>query len=67
MLAGIGSVFVFLIVLVVATRVMSWALLRFADADQPSLDELPDGPTPAHLAVISAVVNRYRKANRKEK
>ena len=67
MLAGIGSVFVFLVMLVVATRLMSWALMRFAGdfgatkagdhAERPNLE----GAATADIAVITAAVNRYRK------
>lgn len=55
MLAGIGSVFVFLIMLVLATRTMSWALMRFARAGE---DDLPQ----AHVAAISAAVSAYRRS-----
>jgi len=75
MLAGIGSVFVFLVLLVVATRIMSWALIRFTNAaahvDVPDVSEpvVPAGqhPPSAHLAAIASAVNRYRKDHRTEK
>ena len=58
MLAGIGSVFVFLVLLMVATRLLSWALMHFVPSPPRSAaDTTPD----AHLAVIAAAVNRYRK------
>lgn len=55
MLAGIGSVFVFLVMLVLATRLLSWVLMRFAPA---KVDELP----PDHVAAISAAVSAYRRS-----
>jgi len=60
MLAGIGSVFVFLVLLIIATRTMSFALTRFAKADVASLDESSASPPHAHIAAITAAVNRYR-------
>ena len=54
MLAGIGSVFVFLVVLVIATRAMSW-LLTWRQAS-------PSGEVPeTHIAAISAAVDQYRR------
>ena len=58
MLAGIGSVFVFLIMLVLATRAMSWALMRTAPAEV-------DEPPKEHVAAISAAVSAYRRARGK--
>ena len=60
MLAGIGSVFVFLVMLVLATRIMSWVLMRFAPAE---VDELPQ----EHVAAISAAVSAYRRNKGAEK
>ena len=54
MLAGIGSVFVFLILLVLSTRLMSWALMRLAPA---RVDELPK----EKVAAIGAAVSAYRR------
>lgn len=55
MLAGIGSVFVFLVMLVFFTRLMSWALIRFVPA---KVDELPQ----EHVAAITAAVSAYRRS-----
>lgn len=54
MLAGIGSVFVFLVVLVIATRAMSWALNWHRGTP-------PDTVSEAHIAAISAAVDQYRR------
>ncbi len=60
MLAGIGSVFVFLVLLVVATRAMSWAIRRFVNEKPASLGEASDSLPRTHVAAITAAVNRYR-------
>ncbi len=60
MLAGIGSVFVFLVLLVVATRAMSWAIVRFVNDESASLDGASDSVSGMHVAAITAAVNRYR-------
>ena len=55
MLAGMGTVFVFLTVLVIAMTMMSRLALRFQsvpDADGPSDDE---------VAAIAAAINRHRQ------
>ena len=67
MLFGMGTVFVFLAVLVVVTTLMSTIVQRFfPDAPEPSLATTPR-PAPAKasndeqlLAVISAAVHKYR-------
>ena len=55
MLAGMGTVFVFLTVLVIAMTMMSRLILRFQyvpDGDVPSDDE---------VAAIAAAINRHRQ------
>ncbi len=69
MLAGIGSVFVFLVMLVFATRVMSWGAVRFSPTPAPvpateateNADDIPEG----HLAAVAAAVAQFRKDHRK--
>ena len=52
MLAGMGTVFVFLTILVIAMTLMASVLRRFENA--------ADGPTAAEVAAISAAIQRHR-------
>lgn len=71
MLYGMGSVVMFLALLVVATTAMSAAIGRFFAETQPqplSRPAPPAGPVPADadaetVAVISAAIHRYRSRN----
>lgn len=67
MLYGMGTVFVFLAVLVVVTTAMSAIVQRFfPDAPEPALTNTPRPAAPAAsnddqlLAVITAAVHKYR-------
>ena len=55
MLAGMGTVFVFLTVLVFAMTIMSRLILRF--------QSVPDavGPSDDEVAAIAAAINRHRQ------
>ena len=64
MMYGMGAVFVFLILLIVMTHLMSWTILRFfpdlptnLGPKQPILGQKGE-QTP--IAVITAVIHRYR-------
>ncbi len=64
MLVGMGTVFVFLSVLVAATSLMSAIVMRRMP---PSDDAGPkagqdDGPTPEEIAAISAAVRLHRSS-----
>lgn len=56
MLVGMGTVFVFLTVLVGATTLMSTLVMRY----QPSTVEATDEPRPEEIAAISAAITAYR-------
>ena len=55
MLAGMGTVFVFLTVLVFAMTIMSRLTLRFQSASDAS------GPTDEEVAAITAAISRHRQ------
>ena len=55
MLAGMGIVFVFLTVLVIATSLMSRLVLRLQPPDEGS------GPTGEEVAAISAAIAQHRR------
>lgn len=61
LLAGMGTVFGFLVLLVIATRVMSWLVLR--TLPRSALGDGPSqfGPTTEELAAAAAAVHRYRR------
>jgi len=61
MLVGMGTVFVFLTLLVLATALMSHLVQRFAPAPAPRGDTADGGPMPEEVAAISAAVTRYRE------
>ncbi len=61
---GMGTVFVFLTLLVLVTASMSWLLQRFAPEPHPTKDapELVSGaPSPHMLAVITAAIHQHRR------
>jgi len=65
MLFGMGTVFVFLTVLVIATLIMSTLVQRFfPDAPEPQLANVPTAPAgvtdPKLLAIIKAAVDQHR-------
>ncbi len=69
-LFGMGTVFVFLTVLVVATMAMSAIINRYAPdpvsastsrTSGPSAGSDNDAPDPAVMAAIAAAVHRYRQ------
>ena len=62
MLVGMGTVFVFLTVLVGATTLMSTLVLKRVPADLTG-----DGPTDEELAAISAAISRHRARHRPNK
>ena len=67
MIYGMGTVIVFLILLIGAMRALAW----FVRVTTPDPVGLPDsgggarssGPTPAQVAAITAAVNRYRSGD----
>lgn len=67
MVYGMGTVVVFLTLLVFATRTMSLIVLRFfpepAVVQEPAPDPVPAsaGPSPAQLAAITAAVHHHRQ------
>ncbi len=60
MLAGMGTVFVFLTVLVFATSAMSALVRRFAPVAAPDAD----GVTEDEVAAITAAITRHRRQRR---
>ncbi|MEZ5491566.1 MAG: OadG family protein [Gammaproteobacteria bacterium] len=70
-LYGMGTVFTFLVLLIFATRAMSWLALRLATSEQasPSVStssapERTSGARGEILAVITAAVHQHRKAKK---
>jgi oxaloacetate decarboxylase gamma subunit len=66
MLVGMGTVFVFLSLLVFAVRIMSGVLGRLAPAPAPALQQSsasdPSGGVPAaHVAAIVGVLEKHAK------
>ena len=57
MLAGMGTVFVFLTLLVFATTAMSALVRRFEPAKAPPTD----GPTEEEVAAITAAITLHRR------
>ena len=75
MLFGMGTVFIFLALLVVATTVMSAALSRLPQGQQPTVKRnMPVGAAKSVsdqslddetlLAIISASIHKYRSRNK---
>ncbi len=64
MLAGMGTVFVFLTLLVFATRFMSWAVARYMPEELPTtgpVAAVASRPTPEEIAAISAAIALHNK------
>lgn len=63
MLYGMGTVFMFLSLLIAATHVMSWAVQRFFPETQEILKPVQAGPQQQNktpVAVITAALHHYR-------
>lgn len=63
---GMGTVFVFLTLLIIATRFMSYLVNRFSiessDSNRsPVLNSRPSEPSPHTIAIISAAIQEHRK------
>jgi len=69
MVVGMGFVFIFLAVLVVATTFMSKMVLKYAPAPEPKKPAAPAAPQASDdaqlLAVLSAAVAKYRSDHKK--
>jgi len=64
MLMGMGIVFGFLLILVVALTLMSKACLAFGEVESlPEKSQLKKPNNTALIAVISAAVTRYRSSH----
>ena len=57
MLVGMGTVFVFLTLLVAAMSLMGAAVRRFQPVEEPG------GPTDEEVAAITAAIARHRESN----
>jgi len=74
MVVGMGTVFVFLTLLVIATTLMSRLVLRtesraFLPAESPMPANAPspaDSPSPTELAAIAAAVTAFREHEHKD-
>jgi len=62
MIYGMGTVIVFLILLIGAMRALAW-FVRITTVDHSCSPDPRSGPTPAQIAAIAAAVNRYRSAD----
>ena len=63
MLVGMGTVFVFLTLLVFAVRVMSAMILKYALQTQAQIDTskvLPTEVPAAHVAAVAAAIKKHR-------
>lgn len=65
MFIGMGIVFVFLAMLIVAVTMMSWVINRFFPEPQGAANSLPSTTLGKHddqdtVAAISAAIHRYR-------
>lgn len=63
MLVGMGTVFVFLTLLVFAVRVMSAMILKYAPQTQVQIDTSKVSPTEvpaAHVAAVAAAIKKHR-------
>jgi oxaloacetate decarboxylase gamma subunit len=61
MLVGMGTVFVFLSLLVLAVRVMSGVLGRLALPQESSARDPSGGVPPAHVAAIVGALEKHTK------
>lgn len=74
MLYGMGTVVLFLSLLVFATRGMSAAVLRFFPqpvtpapvAKPPAADDSGEAPTPEMLAAITIAIHRHQQHQRRQ-
>ncbi len=57
---GMGMVFIFLTLLVVATNFMSWVIQQYFAPEPVPLD-VPAGTDPRELAAAAAAVRKYRQ------
>ena len=60
MLVGMGTVFVFLTALVLATSLMSSIVIRRQPPDAP-MPSAASGPTDEEVAAISVAIDQYRR------
>ncbi|WP_372747251.1 OadG family protein [Litorivivens sp.] len=63
MVFGMGTVFVFLTVLVLVTATMSRLVQHFSPEQAPPNTPSPE-PSPETLAVISAAIHKHRQVQR---
>ena len=62
-LVGMGTVFVFLTLLVFAVRVMSALILKYAPQAQNDISETSTSAVPAaHVAVVVAALKKHRSS-----
>jgi oxaloacetate decarboxylase gamma subunit len=61
MLVGMGTVFVFLSVLVVGMSMMSMIAVKFAMVSSSGSSASPAGPNEEEVAAISAAIAQHRK------
>jgi len=64
MFAGMGIVYLFLIMLVVAINLMSAVIQRYFPDKSPMFGSLSAGIDKSTVAAISAAVHQYRKKHR---
>lgn len=61
MLVGMGTVFVFLTALVIATSLMSAVVARRQPSEPPSSPAIGAGPTEEEVAAITVAIDQYRR------
>jgi len=70
MLYGMGTVLTFLVLLILATTIMSSLLQRFGKAE-PAVKSAAASKTPGNddqlIAVISAAIHKYRARHKKQR
>ncbi len=64
MMVGMGTVFVFLTLLIIATRLMSTLALRLVPIPQPADDQNRDQPSEEELAAITAAIIQHQKQSK---
>jgi oxaloacetate decarboxylase gamma subunit len=63
MLVGMGTVFVFLTMLVFAVRVMSAMILKYAPQAQSDMSKTSPSAVPAaHVAAVAAALKKHRSS-----
>jgi len=67
MLAGMGTVFLFLTLLILATMLMSGLVQRFLPVAPPADTAPGSSPSAAELAAISAAIHQHRLPGNKTK